>query len=228
MTKKEFTGNKKAPMKSLLAKPEKRFVDFLTPRFPRFLETYHLTLMTIPWSAGVIIFGYLAGTFSHLWLHLSSFMLFLQWFTDAFDGAIGRYRDTGLLKWGFYMDHFLDFVFMSAVFIGWTFLFEGTNNLLMWFLVPAIGCLMVNSFLAFGATGEFKITYLRTGPTELRLAFIIINTIIAFAGTELISVALPYIFALFWLGVVLVVYRTQKHIWKLDMQHKANNAKESA
>ncbi len=54
----------------------------------------------------------------------------LQWFTDSFDGALGRHRDTGIPRWGFYMDHFLDFVFMCPVFIGWSFLFAGLNRTL--------------------------------------------------------------------------------------------------
>ena len=36
-------------------------------------------------------------------------------FTDSFDGALGRRRDTGIPKWGYYMDHLLDFVFMWCV-----------------------------------------------------------------------------------------------------------------
>jgi len=56
--------------------------------------------MTIPLSAGIIIFGYLAkDNFSWLWL--SSLMIFLQWFTDSFDGALGKFRDTGIPKWVF-------------------------------------------------------------------------------------------------------------------------------
>ena len=212
-----FTGDKKVPLTSMLAGPEKKFITWLTPKFPGWIEGYHLTLLTIPWSIGLVVFGYLAGKCSLHWLHLSSLMLFLQWFTDCFDGSLGRYRDTGIPKWGFYMDHFLDFVFMCSVFIGWTFLFTGTNNTLMWFLSLSMGCLMVNSFLAFGATGKFKITYLGTGPTELRLYFIIANTLIAFLGVSLIDQYLPWIFGAYWFGVIVVVFRTQRSIWKVDM-----------
>lgn len=221
MSKENFTGDKKAPMKSLLADPEHKFIKWLTPKFPAWIEGYHLTLLTIPWSGGLILFGFLARNNPH-WLWLSSLMLFLQWFTDCFDGALGRSRDTGIPKWGFYMDHFLDFVFMCSVFIGWTFLFGGVNNLLVWFMVLGMGCLMVNSFLAFGATGEFKITYLRIGPTELRLAFILINCLIIFINIDLLNKAVPLVFTAFIAGICVVVFRTQKYIWKVDMQDKQN------
>ena len=118
------------------------------------------------------------------------------------------------------MDHLLDFVFMSSVFVGYSFLFEGLNKVLIFFMVPAFGCLMVSSFLAFGATGEFKITYLRTGPTELRLGFIILNSLITIFGTGFVEKALIYIFAVFTAALCVVIYRTQKYIWNIDMQNK--------
>lgn len=211
----------KAPMHSPLAAAEKKFITWLTPYFPAWIGTRMLTLLTIPWSAGMVIFGWLAGKTGNLhWLWAASVMLFLQWFTDSFDGAIGRARNTGLIKWGFYMDHFLDFVFMCSVFIGWSFLFEGTARLMLWFLSLGMGCLMVNAFLSFGATNQFQITYLGTGPTEMRLYFILINTAITIFGLGWLEKSLVYIFIGFWLGVCAVIYRTQRYIWKLDMEIK--------
>ena len=220
MKDKQFTGDKKVPMKSLLADWEKRFINKWAPRFPAWIEGWHLTLLTIPFSIGLVAFGYLAEKHSLHWLWLSSLMLFLQWFTDSFDGALGRLRDFGIPKWGFYMDHFLDYIFMSCVFIGWSFLFKGRNNLILWAMVMTMGSLMVNSFLSFGATGEFKITYLRTGPTELRLAFIIINCLLIKFGTGFAEQNLAYIAIAFAVGVALVIFRTQRYIWTMDMNEK--------
>lgn len=219
--------DKKVAMNSLLAGVEKRFILWLTPKFPAWVETWQLTMLTVPWIAGVVLSGILAGTGSLHWLHLSSVMIFLQWFTDCFDGAIGRHKQTGLIKWGFYMDHFLDFLFMCAVVAGWTFLFEGLTRTLVWFLSLGMGCLMVNAFLGFGATGQFKITYLRTGPTEVRAGFIVLNTVIAFFGTGWLQAAMPYIVGVFWLGIAFVVWRTQKYIWALDMEIKRKAQQES-
>ncbi|MCK5173586.1 MAG: hypothetical protein KAR47_09350, partial [Planctomycetes bacterium] len=79
-----------------------------------------------------------------------------------------------------------------------------------------------SSFLAFGSTGEFKITYLGTGPTEIRIWFIILNAAIAFFGTGWIEKILVYIFILAILFLCVVVYRTQKYIWNVDMQDVKN------
>ena len=220
MKESQFTGDKKMPMKSLFATTERRFINATAPKFPGWIEGYHLTLLTIPLSAGLVGFGYLASKGSLHWLWLSSLMLFLQWFTDSFDGALGRLRDTGIPKWGFYMDHFLDYIFMSCVFIGWSFLFKGKSNLIAWTMVMAMGSLMVNSFLSYGATGEFKITYLRTGPTELRLAFIIVNCLLIKFGTAFAEKNLLYICIVFCASIAVIVYRTQRYIWSVDMTDK--------
>ena len=227
MTEQNFTGDKKAPMKSLLADVEKKFILANVGRFPKWIEGYHLTLLTIPWTIGLVLFGYLARTNLH-WLWGCSLMLFLQWFTDSFDGALGRHRDTGIPKWGFFMDHFLDFLFMPASFIAWSFLFDSPNNIILWFMSYAMAAQMVNSFLGFGATGEFKITYLRTGPTEIRLGFIIINTVFLFFGTDFIAGALLWIAAAYWALTIFVVYRTQKYLWAIDMENKKQQDRENA
>lgn len=224
MNNQEFGGDKKAPMRTLLAKYERKFIDKNVSKIPGWIQGYHLTVMTIPLSIGLIIFGYLARS-NYAWLWLSSLMLFLQWFTDSFDGALGKFRDTGIPKWGFFMDHFLDFVFMSSVFIGYSFLVEGLNEKIVYLLIPVFGCFMVSSYLAFGSTNEFKITYLWIGPTEVRVWFFILNCLIIKFGTGFIEKSLIYILVLSIVFLCIVVYRTQKYIWNIDMQDRRINWK---
>jgi phosphatidylglycerophosphate synthase len=217
----------KAPMRTLLAPYEKRLIVWLTPYFPAWVETWHLTLLTIPWCIGLVGFGWLAGRTGNLhWLWLSSVMIFLQWFTDAFDGAIGRYKNTGLVKWGFYMDHLLDYVFLIAILVGYALMaHEQTNRELIYLLVPVCAGFMIASFLGFGATGEFKITYLATGPTEMRLWFMGLNTALTIFGTAWIERLLPWVLAAAVLALAFICFRTQKHLWQLDMQIKAEAEK---
>jgi len=79
--------------------------------------------------------------------------------------------------------------------------------------------------LAFGATNEFKITYLGAGPTEIRIWFIVLNFLIMRLGTGFMEKVLVYIFVLSVVFLCIVVYRTQKYIWKTDMQNKKNSQK---
>lgn len=222
----KFAGDKKLPLTSPLAKIERKFIDTNVARFPRWIQGYHLTLMTILWSLGMVMAGYLArGNLQWLWL--SSLMLVFQWFTDGFDGALGRLRDTGIPKWGYYMDHFLDYIFLCSVLIGYAFIFNDQYNSLFFILAIFTG-FMVNSYLSFAVTNEFKIEYLKIGPTEIRLLFIVINTLlIIFHGTYLVWI-LPYVLAFSLFGLVLVVYRTQKRIWQIDMTKKNKNADQAS
>ena len=147
-------------------------------------------------------------------------MLVMQWFTDSFDGSLGRYRDTGIPKWGYYMDHLLDYVFACSMSIGYAFVLEGTARFIPVILSFVYGAFMISAFLAFAATNEFKITYLGIGPTETRLFFIIMNTGMILFGKEWLETVLPYVLIVVLIGLSVIVYRTQRYIWKIDMTDK--------
>lgn len=216
----KFAGDKKVG-KGLFSSVEKKIVDKYVSKVPKFIETYHLTYMTILWSALIIGFSFLAMNNIH-WLWLVSLMILFQYITDLFDGAVGRYRNTGLIKWGYYMDHFLDFIFLCSVLIGYAIILPGKFDYILFFVLAIFGAFMVNSYLAFAATNQMRIHYLGIGPTEVRFIFIIINTLLIFFGKTYMGMALPYIFGFSFLGLVLVVYRNQKKIWKIDMENKKN------
>ena len=97
-----FAGDKKKG-DWFLAKAEKRMVNWMAPRVPSCLETYHLTLFTLLWSIGIVACSFLARENIN-WLWAVSLFIFLQYISDVLDGAVCRYRDTGLVKWGYYMD----------------------------------------------------------------------------------------------------------------------------
>ncbi len=220
MSQSPFVGDRKAPMRSPLARLERAFIDRAQHRFPTWIEGWHLTLLTIAWSAGVLAFAALARGDAR-WLWGSTAMLAAQWFTDSFDGALGRLRRTGIPRWGFYMDHLLDFIFMWAVFVSYALLVGGDGPLLVVVWAFLYSAMMASSFLEFGATGSFKITHMGVGPTEIRLAFAGLNTAIILAGPGFLEAALPWIVAAFAGGLVVMVFRAQRRIWRLDREERA-------
>ena len=113
MAQVRFGGDKKIG-RWAFAPLERNMVNRLVPKVPSWLETHHLTMLTLVWSIG-IVFASLAARQSMHWLWLVSGFIALQYLSDVLDGAVGRFRDTGLVKWGFYMDHILDFIFFSSV-----------------------------------------------------------------------------------------------------------------
>lgn len=217
-SQKQFGGDKKVGH-SLLSKPENRLKNWAVPNIPHWLETYHLTLLTIFWSlANIVLSFYAQSNPTFLWL--VSLMIVLQYLTDLFDGETGRQRNTGLIKWGFYMDHFLDYIFIcSLVFVGYMISPVGLE-IYCFGLVVILGGYMVNSFLSFGATNEFQIFYYGIGPTEMRVVFILINTFIIFFGTSRFNILLPTVVVVCFLGLIINTFQIQKKLWALDMQAK--------
>ena len=218
-TRPEFRGDQKKPINSLTGPWEQKLIRATIGKIPRWIEGYHLTLTTLLWSAGLILFGYLAQG-NRGWLWGSSAVVFLHWFSDSYDGALGRLRDTGIPKWGYHMDHLLDYVFLASVFVGYSFLF-GEERVRTVFLIFAVFTgFMMNSYISFAATSEFKISFLGLGPTEGRIIFILFNTYLIVFGFETVGRLLIYALPFFLVGLAVVVYRTQCYIWDVDMADK--------
>jgi phosphatidylglycerophosphate synthase len=198
---------------------ERRLAKAAVPRVPVWLGTHHLTLMTLAWCAGLVIFGRLAAE-DPRWLWGSSLMIALQWATDFFDGKVGKHRGTGLVKWGFYMDHLLDFAFLCAVLLGYALVLPASAHLGLLLVLAVFGGFMVNSFLAFAATGRFHISHGRLGPTEFRLALVFVNSLLVFYGTRRMAKALPYVAACGFVALCVLAYRTQRELWLRDTEQR--------
>jgi len=194
----------------------------IVPLVPEFLNTRCLTMLTILWSILVIGFGYQAQE-NILWLWGSSVMLLMQYITDVLDGEVGRFRNSGFLRWGFYMDHMLDFLFMSSLFIGYGFLVGEESFIYLLSLVVLVGALLSNTFLAFDAANTFRISYLRIGPTEARIFVILVNVFIIQYGILMFERMLPYGVALLFLYMIIAIYRAQKLAYDADIHARRKN-----
>ena len=218
MQNEEFAGAFKTNT-SFLAPLERRLAPIVLPKIPIWLQTHHLTMLTLVWSLLILTFSYLAASNIH-WLWLVSLMIAFQYLTDYYDGKIGKYRNTGLVRWGYYMDHLLDYFFLSSVIIGYAFILPEKSRLQLLLMLMLFGAYDLSTFLAFAATDRLKISYLKFGPTEFRLALIIINALLILFGTRYVISGLKYVNAGAAVGLCLLVYQTHRQIWKLDMGHK--------
>lgn len=218
MQNQEFAGAFKINT-SFLSPLERRLAPIVLPKIPTWLQTHHLTMLTLVWSLLILAASYLAAS-DIRWLWMVSVMIFFQYVTDYYDGKIGKYRNTGLVRWGYYMDHLLDYFFLSSVIIGYAFILPESSLFQLLFMLAIFGAYDMSTFLAFAATDRLKISYLKFGPTEFRLALIVINTLLVLFGTRYMISGLKYVNAGAVIGLCLLVYKTQKQIWQLDMQHK--------
>lgn len=224
MSKQSFGGAFKKG-ESLLGPIEKRFVNRWVNAIPKWLETYHLTMMTILWSALVILSAWqVRETGSIFWFWGVSIAIILQYLTDLFDGAVGRSRNTGLVKWGFYMDHFLDFIFQSGLIIAYALIAPVEQNLQWWFfaILAITSGFMVNSFLSFAASNEFEIYFLGIGPTEIRIYFISLNSVIIYLDPTraYFSYGVPIYTFILAIGLLVVCWQSHRKLWQLDMKNK--------
>ncbi len=147
-------------------------------------------------------------------------MIVAQWLTDSLDGAVGRARNTGLIRWGYYMDHLLDYFFLASVLIGYMILLPDKSKWIFFLIFALVTGFMMNSYLVMAASNKFRVAHLGIGPTEMRLIFIAINTLLALIRKTHLAFMLPYVLIFAFLGLLFVIYKEQKIIRELDMLAK--------
>lgn len=204
---------------SLLEPLERRYVTPLVKFIPPFIGARYIVLIMILWSIGALLSGYLAR-FDIRWLWLNSAFILLHIITDYGNDLMIRMRKTGLTRWNYYMGQFLDYLFLFSVLIGYSFITTYSHKHLMFYTLAICGSFMVNSFLTFATTGILRTSYLKIGFTEVRLIFIIINIFLIIAGKVYFSSILPFIFIFSFIGLLYVIYKTQKNIWEIDVGKK--------
>jgi phosphatidylglycerophosphate synthase len=218
----DFAGAHKTNT-SFLSPLERRLEPIVIPRIPRWIETQHLTMLTLVWSLLILLFSALAAR-NLRWLWLVSVMIFLQWVTDHYDGKVGKYRNTGLVRWGYYMDHLLDYVFLCSILLGYAFILPERSRFQLLIMLALFAAYDFSTFLAFAATDKLKISHLKFGPTEFRLALIVINGLLINFGTKHMIGGLKWVNVGAAVGLCVLVYTTQKTIWQIDMESRRQKA----
>ena len=142
--------------------------------------------------------------------------IFLQYVTDMLDGAVGRLRHTGLIKWGFYMDHFLDYIFLCSVVVGYSFLLPLSYFPLVLLCLVVSAGFMVHVFLDFSITNDFKISCNQFGVSETRMVFILFNIALMAFGKQLLAGIFPFFVAVSAAALVFLVFTAQKTYRHID------------
>ncbi len=105
----------------------------------------------------------------------------VNWFGDSLDGTIARVRNQQRPKYGFFLDHNVDCINEAIMFVG--FGLSPYMNLSIALMVLVI-YLMISVYVYINShlKGEFKLTYAKMGPTELRLIIIIANLLFMYVA----------------------------------------------
>ncbi|HEX3820007.1 MAG TPA: CDP-alcohol phosphatidyltransferase family protein [Candidatus Sulfotelmatobacter sp.] len=100
--------------------------------------------------------------------------LLLNWLGDSLDGTVARVRQQLRPRYGFYVDHMVD-SFGAVALMGGLALSGYMNSWITIGLLIGFLMLSIQSYLATHALGEFRLSFWRFGPTELRILLAIGN-----------------------------------------------------
>jgi len=170
----------------LLARPEARVLESIARRLPRFVMPDHLTLLGMLAAVGIAA-AYALSNRDPLWLWAASALLVVHWLGDSLDGTLARVRRSERPRYGYYLDHLVDAVATALVGLGLglsPYLLLATGLV----IVVAYLVLSINTYLETNVLGVFSLGYGRLGPTEARLALIVVNTLLALGPAPAVSV----------------------------------------
>jgi archaetidylinositol phosphate synthase len=158
---------------SWVAGAEKRALLWLAARTPERIGPDHLTVLGLAAQIGAGAFYALAA---HHRLALLGVIacLSLNWLGDSLDGTLARVRQRLRPRYGFYVDHMVD-SFGALALMGGLALSGYMNPWIALGLLTGFLMLSIQSYLATHALGEFRLSFWRFGPTELRILLAVGN-----------------------------------------------------
>lgn len=172
----------------LLGFLERPALKWLAAHMPAWVKPDTLTSLGI--FASILIFiSYSLTNISDNFLWLASLGFILNWFGDSLDGTLARYRKIERPRYGFLIDHFVDAISATLIFIG-----LGISPYVNFSvaLIALVGYLLLSImvYLITYVTDVFQITNLKIGPTEIRVIAIMANTAMFIVGNPTFN--LPY------------------------------------
>lgn len=157
--------------RSLTAPIERRVLEWMAARAPRWVTSDRLTLLGF--AAQIACgFCYAAARYDRRFLIAAVLCLALNWLGDSLDGTLARVRRIERPRYGFYVDHMADVFGSVALMVG-----LGCSGFLHWpvavAMLLAFLVLAAESYLATCTLSRFQLSQGLFGPTEIRIALAI-------------------------------------------------------
>ena len=211
---------------NLLARAERRLLNWLCARLPRWVTPDMLTSLALVATA-VIGASYALSNASPYWLWVAVAGYFVHWFGDSLDGSLARFRRIERPRYGYFIDHSCDGLAVLMILGG-----MGASPYVRvdigLFALTSYLLLAVNTFLIAKVMGDFHLSHLGGGPTELRLVLIALTVTMFAVGPN--ANALPGLsgFDLFVGGfstILLAVFLSQT--WRTGRKLAAQDGRRS-
>lgn len=165
---------------NVLSRAERRLLNWLCARLPRWVTPDKLTSLALV-AAGVIFFAYAMSNENPNWLWLAVVGYFVHWFGDSLDGSLARFRRIERPRYGYFIDHSCDGL-GNLLIVGGLGASPYVRVDVALFALTAYLLLAVNTFLIAKVVGDFPLSHLGAGPTELRLLLITLTITMYGAG----------------------------------------------
>ena len=171
---------------SLVSGLERKTLAWLVRRLPVSVTPDMLTAFGI-FGASVTLVGYVLTLWAPQFLWLASFGLVLHWLGDSLDGSLARFRKIERPKYGYFIDQTVDVIgnLLIGVGIGLSPYVRMDTAL---FAMAGYHALSIYSFVRACISNEFHVSLLGSGPTEIRLLIILMNTFILVFGAPQFTV----------------------------------------
>jgi phosphatidylglycerophosphate synthase len=196
----------KAPdriQQNLLARGERRLLNYLCAHLPAWMTPDKLTSIGFL-GAIMVAVGYALSGGNPLWLALSIIGYVVNWFGDSLDGSLARWRKIERPRYGYFLDHSVDglAIFLMVGGLGLTpyIRFDVALICVVCYLLLAI-----HTFLAAKVLGEFRLSYLAGGPTELRIMLMVMTGLMPLVGAGDVGPMNMTPFDLFAIGVAAIL-----------------------
>ncbi len=169
----------------LLGPLERPALQWLSAHMPGWVTPDMMTVIGII-GALVIGLGYGLSRYHLAFLWLATLGFVISWIGDSLDGTLARYRHIERPKYGFYIDHVSDVLTEVIIILALGF------TPYISFAVASLCCiayisLSVLVYIRMNVTGEFKISYGKLGPTEVRVMAIMLNAAMFFKGKSTVD-----------------------------------------
>jgi phosphatidylglycerophosphate synthase len=155
---------------NVLARQERRLLNWICPRLPQWVTPDRLTLLALI-AAMVVFAGYSLSIFDRNWLWACVAGYVLHWFGDSLDGSVARFRAIERPRYGYFIDHSADVLGALLILTG-----LGVSPYIRLdialFALAGYYMLAAHAFLSAKVVGELKLSHVAAGPTELRLILI--------------------------------------------------------
>lgn len=203
-------------IESLLAPVNHEIVNQNVKYIPKWIETYHLTGLTYIWVILVVIGGILSQ-YSLLAVWICLLALVGHIISDAFDGALGRYRNTGLVKWGYYVDHFGDYLLSCSLVVSFRLIEPRLNEYLIMFLAFVITGFFVHSLLSTVTLNRYTLTFFKLfSPLEGQMVYVFVYVAVLIFGRWTLMYIIPVIGIVASIALTYLVGITIYRLWILE------------